>query len=59
MPTSLPLSSKHSRLAATPDFRFWFLVALPIVGLVIAVLAMSASSGGVSSAILAVAGAGI
>jgi hypothetical protein len=59
MPTSLPLMSRHPRPTATIDFQFWFLVTFPIVGLVAAVLLMSASAGGVSSAVVAVAGAGI
>ena len=59
MPTSLPRSSKQTRPAAATDFRFWFLLALPIAGLALAVLSMNASVASISSAILEVAGAGI
>jgi len=59
MPTSLPLSLKHTRSAAGADFRYWFLLALPIVGLALAVLSTSVSAVGVSSAILEAAGTAI
>jgi hypothetical protein len=59
MPTSLPLSSKPRRSAAGADFRYWFLLALPIAGLALAVLSTSVSAAGVSSAILEVAGTAI
>jgi hypothetical protein len=59
MPTSLALSSTQTRPAVTIDFAFWFLLALPIAGLALAVLSMNAPTAGISSAILEVAGAGI
>ena len=59
MPTSLAVASEYTRPAAAPDFRFWFLLALPIAGLMLAVLSMNAHVAGVSSAILEVARAGI
>ncbi len=57
MHKSLP--PRQTRPAVTTDFRFWFLLALPIAGLAVVVLSMNGPAAGVSSAILEVAGAGI
>jgi hypothetical protein len=59
MPTSLPRSSKQTPPASTTDLRFWFLLALPIVGFAFAIWSLNPSAASVSSAILEVAGAGI
>jgi hypothetical protein len=58
MPTSLA-SSTRTQPAATTDHRFWFLLALPVLGLAVAVVTMNPSAAGVSSVIVEVAAAGV
>ena len=60
MISSLALSWRQTQSPGNFDIRFWLLLALPIAGLVVAVLSISGDSGGgVSSAILEVTGSGI
>jgi hypothetical protein len=60
MTPSLALSWRQTRSRGNFDIRFWLLLALPIAGLVLAAASTSdGSAGGISSAILEVAGSGI
>jgi hypothetical protein len=60
MNSSLALSWRQTQAPGNFDIRFWLLLALPIAGLVLAVLSISGdSAGGISSAILEVTGSGI
>ena len=62
MTSSLALLQRQTRSPGNFDLRFWFLLALPVAGLALAVAVMwisDGSAGDISSAIFEVTGSGI
>jgi len=60
MPTSLALPLNQTRSDLTFDFRFWLLLAFPLMSLAaVILLTLDGYGGGVSSAFLDIAAMGI